>query len=81
MDKIEKILRLLSPKERQAMLLLMQALGRNYRSVPGVKPLHGMKGWFRARMGQYRIIFVVNGNTVEIRRISRRNEGTYKKLG
>jgi mRNA-degrading endonuclease RelE of RelBE toxin-antitoxin system len=82
MDKIAKILRSLSSKEREAMFLLMEQLKRDYQKVPGIKALSGMKGWFRVRMGQYRIIFVVNSKTkaVEIRRITRRNEDTYKRL-
>jgi len=82
-DKIEKLLRLLSGKEQEAMLLLMQQVKRDYRSIPGVKPLRGMKGWFRIRLGQYRIIFVVDPKTkkAEVRRVTRRNEDTYKNLG
>lgn len=78
MDEIEKILRALSPKEEEAMLLLMEQIKRDYRKIPGVLPLRGMKGWFRARMGSYRILFTVN--PVEIRRVTRRNESTYKRL-
>ncbi|MFH0769970.1 MAG: hypothetical protein V1926_01185 [Candidatus Peregrinibacteria bacterium] len=83
MDKIKKILRVLSPIEREATLLLMGQILHDYRKVPGIKALQGMKGWFRVRMGAYRIIFVVDPKTksVEIRRMTRRNEGTYKRLG
>lgn len=82
MDEIQKILQRLSPKEREAMELLMQQVKRDYRSVPGVKALQGMHGWFRVRMGRYRIIFLVNPETgkVEIRRITKKNERTYKGL-
>jgi len=80
MDKIEKLLWVLSSIEREAMLLLMEQLQKNYRKVPGLRALHGMKGWFRVRMGSYRIIFTVDpeSNEVEIRRVTRRNEETYK---
>lgn len=83
MDKIEKILRALSATEREAMLLLMEQLLRDYRKVPGVKALRGLKGWFRARLGAYRIIISVDPVTkrAEIRRVTRRNEKTYKRLG
>lgn len=82
MDKIEKILRSLSAKEREAMLLLMQQLMTDYKKVPWVRPLKGMKGWFRARMGNYRILFSVDPKSkkVGIERISRRNERTYKDI-
>ncbi|NOS67978.1 MAG: type II toxin-antitoxin system RelE/ParE family toxin, partial [Candidatus Peribacteraceae bacterium] len=54
----------------------------DYRKVPGIKALQGMKGWFRVRMGPYRIIFFVDPATknVEIRRVTRKNERTYKGL-
>lgn len=83
MDEIEKILRSLNPKEKEAMLLLMQQIKRDYRKIPRIQALQGMKGWFRVRMGRYRIIFVVDPDTkkTEIRRITRRNENTYKRLG
>lgn len=82
MDKLQKVLQSLSKKESEAMDLLMIQLKRDYRNIPGMKALQGMKGWFRVRMGQYRIIFFVDPKTKtpDIRRISRRNESTYKNL-
>ncbi len=82
MDEIEKILRRLTPKEQEAMLLLMQQLKMDYRKIPGIQPLQGMKGWFRIRMGNYRIIITIDqaAHTAEIKRVSRRNEKTYKRL-
>ena len=72
----------MSSKEQEAMKLLMEQLKHDYRKVPGVKALQGMKGWFRVRLGQYRILFVVDSKTknAEIKRITRRNENTYKRL-
>lgn len=83
MDDIEKILRTMSPKEQEAVLLLMEQAKMDYRKIPGVKALQGMKGWFRIRMGRYRIVFLVDPKTkkVEIRRVTKRNEKTYKNLG
>lgn len=80
MDKITKILKALSPKEKEAMLLLMQQLKKDYKKIPGIKQLKGMKGIFRIRLGKYRIIFEVHPKSkqAEIRRITRRNERTYK---
>lgn len=82
MNEIDKILRKLTPKEREAMVLLMKQLQSDYRKIPGIQSLQGTKGLFRIRMGNYRIIFIVNQTTgaAEIRRISRRNEKTYKRL-
>lgn len=82
MDKIEKLVRSLNAKEREAMLLLMQQLQRDPRAIPGIMPLTGMKGWYRIRMGRYRILFTIDSKTkeMEIKRISKRNEKTYKGL-
>ena len=82
MDDIEKALRKMSPKEREAAELLMIQLIDDYRKVPGIKPLKGMKTWFRVRMGNYRIMFVVDAKTkkADIRRLTRKNEYSYKNL-
>ncbi|MBI3618952.1 hypothetical protein HY213_02865 [Candidatus Peregrinibacteria bacterium] len=82
MDKLEKFLRSLTARERQAVLLFSEQLKSDHRRIPGVKALSGMHGWYRARMGNYRIIFTVHPMTknVEIRRITRKNEKTYKGL-
>lgn len=82
MDKIQKLLAALSPKEHEAMILLMQQIQTDFRKIPGLKALKGMKGWYRVRFGQYRIIFLVDSQTkeIEIKRISRRNENTYRHL-
>ncbi len=83
MDKMQKVLAALPLRERQAMLLLIEQIIKDVRKVPGVKALQGMKGWFRVRMGNYRIIFIVDPRTKagEIKRIGRKNESTYKNLG
>ena len=82
MDKIEKLLRQFSAKEREAMLLLMQQIKHDHRKIPGVKQLKGKDGWYRVRIGRYRIVFVVDPRTkrVEIRRVTKRDEDTYKRL-
>jgi mRNA interferase RelE/StbE len=82
MDEIVKALRGMNRKEQEAILLLMQQIKLDYRKVPGIQALTRMKGWYRVRMGRYRIIFTVDARTkkIEIERISRRNEKTYKGL-
>lgn len=81
MDKIEKFLRMLTSKEQEAMELLQEQLKSDHRKVPGIQALKGMKGSFRVRMGRYRIIFAIDASKkVEIRRITLRNERTYKDL-
>ena len=81
MDKIVKFLRRLPQKEYEAFLLLMEQIKRDYRKVPHLVSLSGMKNWYRVRIGRYRIIFYVHANGVaEIRRITKRDEQTYENL-
>lgn len=82
MDKIAKALLGMSEKERDAVNLLMKQLEENYHVIPGIKPLTGVKGLFRVRVGQYRIIFRVDPKTDKagVKRIARRSEKTYKDL-
>jgi mRNA interferase RelE/StbE len=81
-DKIEKFLRSLNAKEQEAVLLVMQQLKADPFTVPSVVRLSGMKDWYRVRLGRYRILFTIDPKTreVEIKRIGRRNEKTYKDL-
>jgi mRNA-degrading endonuclease RelE of RelBE toxin-antitoxin system len=83
MNKIEKFLRSISRKDRDAILLVIVQLGRDATKVPGIVALTGMKGWFRVRLGRYRILFFVDPKTrsIEVKRITKRDERTYKNLG
>ena len=60
----------------------MAQLEDDYRKVPGILPLKGKKGWFKVRVGRYRIIFQVlnSKGEVEIKRVANRDENTYKNL-
>ncbi len=81
MDRIEKVLRALTPKQKLAMSLLLEQLKRDHMLVPGLKKLMGKAGYFRVRMGAYRIIFIVHKDkTIEIMRIVKRDENTYKNF-
>jgi mRNA-degrading endonuclease RelE of RelBE toxin-antitoxin system len=82
MDKISKFLKSLNPKEKEAILLLMEQVKSDYRKIPGITALKGKKGFFKIRIGRYRIIFRIQkkGKSAEIIRITKRNEGTYKDL-
>ncbi len=81
MDKIEKFLRALNAKDQQVVLLVLEQLKRDYRLIPGVKKLTGKQDFFRVRLGRYRIIFVVHKDqSVEIIRVTKRDEETYKNL-
>lgn len=80
MNKIEKFLRKLRKKEQEAIFLVMMQLNRDFRALPNLKPLVGKKGWYRMRVGNYRLIFAVGQGRVEIKRITKRDEQTYRNL-
>ncbi|MDA0376059.1 MAG: type II toxin-antitoxin system RelE/ParE family toxin [bacterium] len=81
MDRITKFLRKLHGKEKDVWDALLSQLHKDYREIPGLKKLQGAANRYRIRMGRYRIIFEVRkGNDVQIRRITKRDEGTYKNL-
>lgn len=80
MDKIAKLLKQLSKKERAAFLLLIQQVQTDYTKVVGLRKLAGHKDLYRARIGQYRLIFRISSEKIELIRISRRDENTYKGL-
>jgi len=53
---------------------LIQRL-ESWPAVSGVKPLrHGLKGAFRIRTGDYRVLFKVSGNTIVVFRIDHRRD-------
>ncbi|MEK7523558.1 MAG: type II toxin-antitoxin system RelE/ParE family toxin [Patescibacteria group bacterium] len=84
MNKLEKALRKLRKKEQEAVLLTMMQLKLDFRKVPHVKALVGRKNWYRVRVGNYRIIFrvifEVKNSNVEIMRITKRDDNTYRNL-
>lgn len=80
MDKIEKFLRQLIKKEQEMFLLLLEQLHKDYTKVPGIKLLTGYKNVWRVRVGRYRIIFKVGKTGVEILKITKRDEQTYRNL-
>lgn len=74
-----KFLKILPPKQGQQCALKIQELRVNPR-IPEVKGLKGYP-YFRCRCGEYRIIFEIPENTLNIILVEKRNDGrVYKKL-
>lgn len=74
-----KFLKTLPPKQGQQCALKIQEL----RGNPWLPEVKGLKGYsyFRCRCGEYRIIFEVQENTLNILLVEKRNDGhVYKKL-
>ena len=81
MDKIEKFLKTLQKKDREAFLLLMLQLKKDFIKVPGLKKLRGLKNFYSLRLGRYRLVFKkLKNKEVEIIRITKRDEQTYQDL-
>lgn len=80
MDKIEKFLRKLGKKEREAFELIFLQMYKDYRRIPGLRRLVGKKSCFRIRLGRYRIIFLVQKGKIEITKITKRDDQIYKSL-
>ena len=78
MDKIQKLLKSLNQKQRQAMLNLMIQIEKDHNKVPGIRKLTNKENLYRVRFGNYRIIFRITNNQSEIIRIGKQDESTYK---
>lgn len=79
MDKIEKFLKKLNKKEYLAFMFLFQQMTEDFRQIPGLKKLIGYEDLYRIRLGRYRMIIrEISEKKVEIIKISKRDEGTYK---
>ena len=80
MDKIEKFLARLSPREREALRLLLVRLSRGEYKGLDIKKLKGRSDIFRIRKGDIRIIYRVVGRKIFILAIERRGEKTYNNI-
>jgi mRNA interferase RelE/StbE len=79
MDKIAKLLKKLSTKEREHLeKTLTLLLSGNTKSLD-IKKLKGIEEIYRVRVGSLRIIFQKNGSEIRILEISRKSEHTYDR--
>ena len=78
MDKIEKALAKLSPKEREQTKTIFKELQAKRFKNLDIKKLKGRDDIFRVRRGSLRIIYRVHGGSISILVIERRSEKTYK---
>jgi len=80
MNRIEKLLQKLSPKERATVKsILLKINSRNYKNLD-IKKLKGNKGIFRVRKGDMRIIFTTSNKDICVLSIGRKNDVIYNKL-
>ena len=77
MNRIQKFLSRLDPKERSiAEMLLSKLIAMEFDGLD-IKKLKGQDTLFRVRKGDLRIIYSIHNNKVNILDIGRRNDTTY----
>ena len=80
MDKISKLLKKLSSRERERLQEILVLLVSGNTSSLDVKKLKGVNDVYRVRTGDLRIIFEKHGKEILVLEVSRRNEDTYKNF-
>ena len=78
MDKNQKFLKRLTPKEFAVVEIILRKILLRDTSELNLKKLVGYRDVFRVRVGTIRIIFLDTGSSFEVIEISRRTEKTYK---
>lgn len=79
-DKIKKILKKLSQKERDLVKLLLLRIKHDDTEGLDIKRLKGHDDLYRVRKQRIRIVYRKKGSSFLVLRIDRRNEKTYKDL-
>ena len=80
MDKIEKALKKLTPRERERIKDILTAIKSRRLKNLDVKKLKGREDVFRVRKGKIRIVYRIDGKgDIFILTIERRSDTTYKK--
>jgi mRNA-degrading endonuclease RelE of RelBE toxin-antitoxin system len=79
-DRIEKVLRTLSAKQRVQLVAMIEAIIEGRMDGMDVKKLKGCADAYRVRKGDFRIIFTIIKGGVRIIALERRSESTYGKL-
>ncbi len=79
MNKIEKFLQNLTPKEYKLITVAVEFVRAGKWMGLDIKKLQGEIDVYRMRLGRFRIIFKKHNTWVEILDIARRSEKTYRK--
>lgn len=77
MDRVEKLFRKISKKDRQQILAVIFLIKKKETALLDIKKLEGHSDQYRARVGKYRIIFEKKASQNLILKVSLRNEKTY----
>ncbi|MFA5750946.1 MAG: hypothetical protein WCX79_04460 [Candidatus Paceibacterota bacterium] len=77
MNKNEKLLRRISLEDRKRIKIAISLIERGRFMTLDVKKLSGAENEYRARIGKFRIKFLVHENYYEVIEIIRRSDHTY----
>ncbi len=77
MDKISKVLKKLSSKEREQVKTIMVKLNLGQFKNLDIKKLKGRDDVYRVRKGGLRIIYRIHNDRLDILAIQRRSDTTY----
>lgn len=80
MERINKILRVLHQNERERVMFCVEKILAGDISTLDIKKLKGQEYFYRARVGDLRIIFTKKRNDVRLVAIERRSDNTYRKF-
>jgi mRNA-degrading endonuclease RelE of RelBE toxin-antitoxin system len=80
MDKLAKLLKKLSAKERTQLLAVLTSLAEGDAASLDIKKLKGVDHIFRIRVGSLRVIFAKDKGEIRLLEVSRRSERTYENL-
>lgn len=78
MDKVDKALKKLVPKEKERIKNIIKALQSGHFNHLDIKKLKGRNDIFRVRSGNLRIIYQIRNNYVFILKLGYKKEDTYK---
>ncbi|MEK7115161.1 MAG: type II toxin-antitoxin system RelE/ParE family toxin [Patescibacteria group bacterium] len=78
MDKIDRALNKLIPKEREQIKNIIKSLQSGRFNNLDIRKLKGLENIFRVRKGGIRIIYQVINKEIFIIKIDKRKENTYK---
>jgi len=80
MNKTQKFIQKLSPKNRDKILQTAILISNNQINNLDYKKLKGSNNLYRVRVGKFRIIFLKDkNNNYQIKEITKRDNNTYKQ--
>ena len=78
MGKLDREIKKLSPQEYAVFSEILEQIKKRDRSLLDIKKLKGYKKVYRVRKGNLRVIFMENGNNINLLAVRNRSEKTYR---